>query len=659
MSNDPRIHSQGFNEPISTSFSKNPQSEKDPKLNLYQGHRSYKIGKNKHPEWNIHTQEIEANWIDASPKQAKPLFKRAIASEKILKKKWEEPSYWKRFNLLIKTNSRKKNSFEGGRLIPNSEAKNLIRRDTFYDLGKDLMNDLGSFSYDWIKTFRNILGAPIALYESLKKDRAARKSISKLSGIHKQYYQLQQTIQLSLNIDQFMLSINEKNDELTASSLKKLLLALNKKIPEHKQVLSAKSIEALQQLNKFAKAKPDSKIELAALEKILEQLIGAQKELIHTQTEALFFEFLKIKNNLLNKETNSETIEKLKTQYKPIFEEELNQFIDKYTIKINETKNISEKIKFFSAILISTCLKASSIFFKILGLLGIPFALGIGRTIQSFCTILEAGISGKSLHIDSQKMLSSYQLKAKTSEFLQRYIKNDLIEKKPPTDEGATWEQLNYLETKAILKSIKKQQSLVEKSLKFIYSSLSLSAAFTTIALMTLKIALLLGISVGVIVSMANPITLGLIGASLATAVIYSFYSCTRWLNNTHLQYKWEASLQECLTLSYPNNEKELKQRSTLYKHLYSKALEKDLSPQKAHFYVYKKCLSKALQYDKTLLVESICERFLDETDKDIESILLQLNLMDEPLIRHLRHLKKDQKIHIIEQLNYALGFVS
>lgn len=212
-------------------------------------------------------------------------------------------------------------------------------------------------------------------------------------------------------------------------------------------------------------------------------------------------------------------------------------------------------------------------------------------------------------------------------------------------------------ELQALAKGIKRQQDLIGGALATVSTGIMLGGVAISIGFIVLKVLTFAGLIGGGLVAFASPIGGIIFVAGLTVALGYGLYSTARWVHNKYNECRWDACLREVTEKGEPNDTAEVSERSALYQKLYAKAETLNLSGADAHEYVHRRALSRVLQHDKVLLVDTLYERLRDGNDKEVRELLGRLNVMDKEMMEDVARADETQKGLVVDHLYKALGF--
>ena len=591
-----------------------------------------------------------------------PLFNRSVAEE-LLEKRWAMPTYTERLQSLIRSRVQGAGVVQPIRLERTLENGTVeMREDDFANLIGELGRDVGANIYDQLKTFRNIFGAPFAIHEAWVKGGEAQKKAGKISGLFDEYRQLAQSIHRTVALANMLMELGELRDAATdtykAGDVKK---ALEDLLKDEKKVSSQLRVDgkaAMKALQEIAKQDSESSVAGAAVEGLIETLIKDFQAIRGTQKKALCEAFIDIKlveAGIALPGSQGERAD-IESQYPSVFEKEVHKHLASRALNTHTARHFAGKLAWAGALLLIESVKLVSVFFKILSVFRIPGTFATAKALGALCDVLRAGLYGESFTIDAQKAYKSYGIAKETGEYLSELEK---VGKMPKASVSSIVQDLGIqkFELKALAKGIKRQQDLISGALATVSTGIMLGGVVISIGFIVLKVLAFAGLIAGGVVAFASPIGGVFFVAGLTVSLGYGIYSMARWVHNKYNESSWNACLREVNEKGKPNDKAEVAKRSALYQKLYAKAETLNLSGADAHEYVHRRALSRVLQHDKVLLVDTLYERLRDSDDTEVRSLLSRLKVMDPAMMQNVARADEAQKELVIDHLNKALGF--
>lgn len=326
-------------------------------------------------------------------------------------------------------------------------------------------------------------------------------------------------------------------------------------------------------------------------------------------------------------------------------------------------KNVLARLGWSLIMLTAETLAMIAKLVKLLALIRIPFAYALGESIQGFAHLLRAGLQIQSQASGVFAVSRAFGNAAKANEVLKN---NSAIRAR----ESST--NLEDIEKKAVLKAIKKQQQSFERFVNLADKGFNIASTLLAATTVTIAVLAATGVASGMALVVLSPVGWGVGIIGLTVTLTYGSFCIGRYFHNFYKKSLWEACLESAQKGPVRDDE-DLASRGKVYEMLYKQAQEKIESgemqmantPDAINAYIEKRGLSRLLQMDSSLLLETIYESVSkDPKEDDLGQYLSSdIKILSQDLVNAIRLAKsspkkyeKAHKPYLMRELMYALA---
>ena len=222
------------------------------------------------------------------------------------------------------------------------------------------------------------------------------------------------------------------------------------------------------------------------------------------------------------------------------------------------------------------------------------------------------------------------------------------------------------------MKAIQKQQKSFERFVNLAHKGLGIISTILAATTVTIAVLAATGVVSGMALAVLSPVGWGLGIIGLGVTLTYGSFYLARYFHNYYKQGLWETCLENAQKGPI-TSDADLTSRGKVYEALYKSAQEKiqsggmkiENTPEAINAYIQKRALSRLLQLDSSLLLESIYESIAkEENQNDLgEYLSSHAGILSQELVGAIRIAKaspqkyeKAHKPYLMRELMHALA---